>query len=139
VAVLVLISRILFVAIFATAAVGHLTQSKGMAGFAASKKIPYALLSVIGSGVLLALGTLSVLLGVWGDLGALLLLLFLVVTTPTMHNFWTHTDPMTKAGDQSHFFKNVSLAGATLAIFALFSYAGSDLGLTITGPLFDIR
>jgi putative oxidoreductase len=139
VSVLALIGRILFIAIFAASTVGHLTQSKGMAQYAASKKIPFPLLAVIGSGVLLGLGALSVLLGVWGDLGALLLLLFLVVTTPTMHNFWTQTDAMAKASEQSSFFKNVSLAGSSLLVFALFSYAGSDLGLTITGPLFNLR
>jgi putative oxidoreductase len=36
------------------------------------------------------------------------------------------------------FFKDLSLAGAALMLLAFFAYAGHDLGLTLTGPLFDI-
>jgi putative oxidoreductase len=34
--------------------------------------------------------------------------------------------------------KDLALAGAALMLLALIAHTGSDLGLTITGPLFDI-
>ena len=36
------------------------------------------------------------------------------------------------------FNKDIALAGGALAFFVLFAYAGSDLGLTLTDPLFSI-
>ena len=136
--VLVLVGRILFSAVFLNSAVGHLTKSEMMAGFTKSKGVPAARTAVIVSGVLLLLGGLSVLLGVWPDLGALLLVAFLLPTAVLMHAFWKEADPMARQGDMIHFMKDVGLAGAALMLFALFAYVGDDLGLTITGPLFDL-
>ncbi|MCU1640006.1 MAG: DoxX family protein [Nocardia sp.] len=136
--VLVLIGRILFVLLFLASGVGHLTQTEAMAQYAQFKGIPAAKLSVFGSGVLLVLGGLSVLLGVWADLGALLLLIFLLPTAFLMHAFWKETDPQAKQTEMISFNKDISLAGAALMLFAFFAYVGGDLGLTLTGPLFSL-
>jgi putative oxidoreductase len=136
--VLVLIGRILFAALFLNSAMGHLTQTKAMAGYAGSKGVPAPQAAVLGSGVLLLAGSLSVLLGVWADLGALLLLLFLIPSALLMHNFWTLSDAEARQGEMIHFMKDLALAGACLMLMAFFSFADEDLGLTITGPLFDI-
>lgn len=137
--IIVLIGRILFAALFLGSAVGHLTQTKAMAGYAASKKIPLPEVTVFASGILLAAGGLMVLLGLWPDLGALFLLVFMVPTAFLMHNFWTLPDPQDRQLDMIHFNKDVALAGAALLAFALFAYAGDRLGLMITGPLFHLR
>jgi uncharacterized membrane protein YphA (DoxX/SURF4 family) len=137
--IVVLIGRILFSALFLGSAFGHLTQTKAMAGYAASKRLPSPAVAVLGSGVLILLGGFSVLLGVWPDLGALLLIVFLVPTAFLMHGFWRERDPMMRQNDQVHFMKDLALAGAALVLFAFFAYAGHDLGLTLTGPLFDLR
>ncbi|MFF2557038.1 DoxX family membrane protein [Nocardia sp. NPDC058058] len=136
--VLVLIGRILFVLLFLSSAVGHLTQSEAMAQYAQFKGVPAARLSVLGSGVLLLLGGLSVLLGVWADLGALLLVIFLVPTAFIMHAFWKETDPQAKQTEMISFNKDLALAGAALMLFAFFAHVGGDLGLTLTGPLFSL-
>ena len=135
--ILVLIGRILFSVLFLTSAVGHLTQSKAMAEYAASKGVPVPQLSVVVSGVVLAVGALSVLLGVWADLGALLLVAFLVPTAALMHNFWSESDAQARQTEMVQFNKDIALAGAALMLFAFFAHNG-DLGLTITGPLFTI-
>jgi uncharacterized membrane protein YphA (DoxX/SURF4 family) len=67
--VVALIGRILFVVLFLGSAFGHITQSGAMAGYAASRGIPQAKLAVLGSGVLMLVGALLVLLGIWMDLG----------------------------------------------------------------------
>jgi putative oxidoreductase len=137
--IVVLVGRILFSLVFLTSSVGHLTQTDQMAGHATAKGVPAARLAVLGSGVLILVGGLMVLLGLWGDLGALFLVAFLVPTALIIHGFWRETDPTAKFMEQIHFFKDTGLAGAALLVFALFAYAGSDLGLTLTGPLFDLR
>lgn len=135
--VLVLIGRILFVFLFLGSAFGHLTQSKQMAGYAESRGVPMAKVAVPASGVLLAVGGLMVLLGIWADLGALLLVLFLVPTAVLMHAFWKETDAQSKQMEMIQFNKDMALAGAALMLFAFFANV-DDLGLTITGPLFSL-
>ncbi|WP_419703562.1 DoxX family protein [Promicromonospora sp. NFX87] len=133
--VVLLIGRVLFVALFLGSAVGHLTQTDAMAGYAASRGVKMARPATVVSGVMMVLGGLSVLLGVWGDLGALLLFLFLVPTAFLMHGFWRETDPTARQTEMVQFNKDVALAGAALAFFWAFS---QDPGLTITGPLFSM-
>lgn len=134
--VVALIGRILFAALFIGSAFGHLTQSEAMAGYASSRGVPQAKLAVLGSGVLILIGGLLVLLGIWMDLGALLLVLFLLPTAVVMHPFWKETDPMAKQNEMVSFNKDVALAGAALLLFALYAGYGAELGITITDPLF---
>jgi putative oxidoreductase len=131
--VVFLIARILFAALFLGSAYGHLMQTDAMAGYAGSKGIPSPKLAVQLSGVLILVGALSVLLGVYGDLGSLLLVVFLVSTAVMMHNFWKEGEPMSKQMEMVQFNKDIALAGAGLAFFWVF-YEG--VGLTITDALF---
>lgn len=132
--IVVLIARILFVSIFVASGIGHLTATSAMAGYAEFKKVPFPKLSVIVSGILMLVGAISVLLGVYGDLGALLLGLSILAIPTMMHAFWKE-EGEAKQTEQVQFFKTVSLIGGALALFALFNLV-PDLGLTITGPLF---
>ncbi|HCT76658.1 MAG TPA: DoxX family protein [Micromonosporaceae bacterium] len=137
--VIVLIGRILFVFLFLTAGYTHFAKRKMMAGYAASRGVPASMAATLAGGVLLLAGALSILLGVWADLGALLLVIFLLPTAVLMHGFWKETDPQTRMNETTQFSKDLALGGAALMLFAFFSFAGDDLGLTITGPLFNIR
>ena len=131
--VIVLVARILFAAIFIASGIGHLTQSEAMAGYANSVGVPAAKLSVIVSGVLMVVGSLSVILGVWGDLGSLLILVAVAPIAFLMHRFWT-ADGEARMNEQIQFNKTISLAGGALALFPLFVLV-PELGLTVTGPL----
>ena len=137
--VIVLIGRILFVYVFLTSGYSHFAQRKMMAPYAASKGVPAAMPATLAGGVLLVAGGLSVLLGIWPDLGSLLLFAFLAPTAVLMHSFWKETDAQAKLTEMVHFGKDLGLAGACLMLFAFFSFAGDDLGLTITGPLFHLK
>ena len=131
--VVLLIGRILFAALFVGSGIGHLTQTKGMAGYAQSRGVPMAAAAVVASGILILVGAALVVLGLWGDLGALLLVLFLLPTAVLMHAWWGESDPMSKQMEMVQFNKDVGLAGAALAFFWVFQH---DPGLTLTGPLF---
>jgi uncharacterized membrane protein YphA (DoxX/SURF4 family) len=134
--VVALIGRILFALIFLSSGTAHLTQTQAMAGYASSKGVPFPRVATLASGVLMLAGILMVVLGVWADLGALLLVVFLVPTAFLMHAFWRESDPQARQLEQVQFTKDLSLAGAALLIFALVAKLGDGLGLTITGPLF---
>ena len=82
-----LIGRILFALMFVSGGLNHLTKSEAMTGYAGFKKVPAAKLSVLISGVLLTAGGLSVILGVYADLGALVLAVLLILMALKMHDF----------------------------------------------------
>jgi uncharacterized membrane protein YphA (DoxX/SURF4 family) len=136
--VIVLIGRILFVFLFLSSGMSHFTQRKAMAQYAGAKGVPAPMAAVLGGGVLLVAGGLSILLGIWADLGALLIFIFLVPAAVLMHGFWKETDPQARMTEMVQFSKDTALAGAALMLFAFFSYVGDNLGLTITGPLFHL-
>jgi putative oxidoreductase len=131
--VVFLIGRILFGALFLGSAMAHLTQTQAMAGYAESRGVPAARAATLGTGVLILVGGLMVLLGVWGDLGALFLVAFLVSTAVLMHPFWKETDDQAKQAEMIHFNKDVGLAGGALAFLVAFS---GNPDLTITDSLF---
>jgi putative oxidoreductase len=86
--------------------------------------------------VVIIAGGLMIGLGIWADLGALLIAGFLIGITPIMHAFWKIEDPEMQAIQSAMFFKNVALLGAALIIFWLFNQT-VDPPLTITDALFD--
>jgi putative oxidoreductase len=134
--VVALIGRILFVVLFLGSGFAHLTQTQAMAGYASSKGVPAAKLATQVSGVVIIIGAVMLLLGVWADLGALLLVVFLFPTAVLMHAFWKETDAQAKQLEMIQFQKDTALGGAALLIFALVVKLGDGLGLTVTGPLF---
>lgn len=111
-----MIGRILFGGFFLFSGINHFRHVAAMAPYAVSKGVPAPKGAVIVSGVLILLGGLSVLLGFWPPIGALLIAIFLVVVTPKMHAFWKVSEPTQRMGEQINFMKNLALLGATLII-----------------------
>lgn len=136
--VVFLVARILFALIFLFSAIGHITQADAMAGYAKFKGAPGGKFGVIASGVALGLGALSIALGIYGELGSLLIAATLIPISFFMHAFWKESDAQAKQGDQIQFNKNLGLIGGALALFLLFSVTGANLGLTLTGSLFSL-
>jgi putative oxidoreductase len=116
---LFVLGRILFGGFFLVNAYRHFTRVSAMAPYTASKKVPAPQLAVLGSGVLLALGGLSVLLGVRPDWGVFCLALFLIPVSFTMHNYWNDKDPQMRQNNEIQFHKNLALLGAALMLLAI--------------------
>jgi putative oxidoreductase len=132
--VVLLIGRILFAAIFIlSGSTVHLLKWREGVAYARANNVPAPELLVPASGLQAVAGGLLVALGLWADLGALLLAAFVFPVALGMHAFWRHEDPMERANQQVHFLKNVSLGGGALALFALFQQFGDEIGLT-AGP-----
>ncbi|WP_412076157.1 DoxX family protein [Streptomyces xanthophaeus] len=136
--VLVLIGRLLFVALFVASGVLHLTKTREMAGYTASRGVPMAVPATLVSGLVMLAGAVSVGLGIWADLGALALAAFCFSAALLMHAFWKESDPQAQMTERTQFFKDAALGGAALVIFAFFAYAGHDLGLMVTGPALSV-
>ena len=111
--------RAIFGGMFVFSSIHHFMDTATMTGYAASKGVPYPEVAVLGSGMLILLGGLSLILGAWPRAGASMIVLFLLVVTPVMHDFWNAPDQQARMGEFANFLKNVGLlggAGIALAI-----------------------
>src|ERR671918_2153766 len=111
--VVFLIGRILFAVPFV---LGGLTNHFSRQGveYARAYGAPAPELMVPLSGVAIVAGGLSVALGIWADLGALVLAAFALSVTVFMHAFWKEQDEQGQANQFAHFVKNVAMAGGAL-------------------------
>lgn len=127
--------RVLFALLFISSGINHFAKGPQMIAYAQFKKIPLAKVAVYVTGLMLVLGGMYILLGFYADLGALLLAVFLVPTAFLMHAFWKESDATAKQSEMILFFKDLSLAGAALIIFALLR-GGADFGENVGTLLF---
>jgi uncharacterized membrane protein YphA (DoxX/SURF4 family) len=133
--IVLLVGRVLFALIFINSGIAHFTKNSAMTGYAQYKKVPFAKASVYVSGAMIVIGGAYILLGFYADLGALLIAAFLIPTALLMHTFWKESDATAKQNEKVAFFKNLSLAGAALIIFALL-HNGADFGPNVGTLLF---
>lgn len=134
-----LIGRILFAAYFVFVGVGfHVGKTKMAESYAGSAGFPVPAIAGWPTGVWMAAGGLSVMLGIWPDIGALMIAAFAVVAAAYFHRFWELDDPMQQQTQQQLFGRNLIIVGACLVMFAFFGSAGDALRYSITGPAFDL-
>jgi putative oxidoreductase len=135
--VVFLIGRILFATIFVfSGLMVHIVGRKQGIEYARAYGSPIPEIGVPLTGVMAVLGGLSVALGIWGDVGALLIAAFLVLITPIMHAFWKEQDPNQRQNQTVHFMKNTAMLGGALVLFYAYNQLQGDAGLSITDPLF---
>jgi len=130
-----IVGRVLFALLFISSRVNHFTKNSAMTAYAQYKKIPMAKIAVYVSGLMILLGGIYIALGFYADLGALLIAIFLIPTAFLMHAFWKESDATAKSNEMIAFFKDLSLAGAALIIFALLR-GGADFGSNVGTLLF---
>jgi len=130
--VVFIIARVLFALVLLASGLAHFKNTEAMTGYATFKKVPMPKQSVMLSGVLLVLCGLSIVLGVYLDLGALVVAVLLLVMSVKMHDFWA-ADDASKQAEMINFMKNVSMAGAALLMFA--TLADIPAGAEPFGPM----
>lgn len=138
--IIVLIGRILIV-IFPAYISGygfHVRNPKAAEGYARAMGFPIVALAGIPAGVWLITSSVSIALGIWPDLGALMLGAFTIPTALYFHRFWTLEDVEQRQTQTGFFFRNVILLGGCLVMFGFFTAAGEGLRYTLTAPLFDL-
>jgi uncharacterized membrane protein YphA (DoxX/SURF4 family) len=117
--ILFLIGRVLFGGYFVMSGFNHFKNHAGLTGYAASKGVPSPSLAVHVTGILLLIGGLGVLLGVYIEWAALALAVFFIPVTFIMHAYWKDTDPGMKMANQINFWKNLALLGAALLLLSI--------------------
>ena len=130
--------RLLFVVFFLNSVYGHFKNHTMMTEYAKQNGVPVPFVAGWPAGAWLATGALSIAFGIWADLGALMLAVFLIPTTFLLHAFWKIEDPTQRQADKQNFVRNVTFLGAALALFVLFAAIDHGLRLAVTGSLFDV-
>jgi uncharacterized membrane protein YphA (DoxX/SURF4 family) len=116
-----LIGQVLFGGYFVLQGINHFKNSNALIGYAVSKNVPSPKIAILGSGALVFLGGLSVLLygfipSLWTEIGFIFLVIFLIPVSFKMHAFWNVADPQAKMMEKIQFMKNMALLGAVLSM-----------------------
>ena len=117
-----LLARLMIVAIFLMSAVaGKIMNFNGTVERMAAEGVPSPTILLGGAIAFLLLGGLSIVLGLWGRFGALLLLIFLAAATYYFHDFWKlppDTPPERMQREVISFLKTLALMGTMLFLIA---------------------
>jgi putative oxidoreductase len=108
----ILIGRILLVLIFLKSGIGKIENFEGTAKYMASYGMPYTNFLLVGGIFFELVGSITIILGLFTRLGAVLLLIFLIPTTLIFHNIFVDPKMMIQ------FMKNVSMFGGLLIFLA---------------------
>jgi putative oxidoreductase len=128
---ILLIGRILFAGLFAFSARGHIQHHARYVGTARGK-LPIPFVAGWPTGAFLLLADVAIVGGIWPDVGSLMIAAFL------FHPFWTFSDPALRRAQEGSFYRNVTLLGAALSLFALFAVVG-HIAFAITVPAISLR
>ena len=81
------------------------------------------------SGVCFLAGGIAVIQGIWIDLAMLLLAIQVMIVAVLMRPFWKDEGEQ-QVVEMSMFMKNLSIAGAALAMFGFFGSGWNDMMIT---------
>jgi uncharacterized membrane protein YphA (DoxX/SURF4 family) len=133
----VLMGRILFVIQLLFAGVAfHIQKTKMAEQYAQALRFPVPAIAGWPTGLWMIAGSISVALGIWPDVGSLMLGAFLLLAMVSFHRYWELEDEQQKMLQQTQFFRNLSMLGAALVMFGTFVALGPEMRFTITEPLF---
>ncbi|OGZ57954.1 MAG: hypothetical protein A3F94_00150 [Candidatus Spechtbacteria bacterium RIFCSPLOWO2_12_FULL_38_22] len=116
---LIFIGRLLFGGFFVLMGLNHFTKANALTAMAKSKKVPSPKLAVLLGGVFLLVGGFGVVFAAYVQFAVLLLVMFLIVTSLFMHNFWSLKDTNDRMSQMSNFLKNMALVGGALIALLL--------------------
>lgn len=119
---LALAARICLCLIFFKAGISHITGFSGLVQTLNSQGLPLASVLAAGTVLFQLLGSVSLLLGYKTNIGAILLIIFLIPATLLFHN------PIANPNEINDFLKNIGLIGGLLMVI----YAGSG-ALSVDG------
>lgn len=122
-----LIGRLLLAAIFLISAYNKVVFYDATAVYMASKGLPMVPLLLTLSIIIEFVGGLSLVLGYKIRALAVLLIIYLIPVTLTMHDFWMMPDPMQMQNNMYHFLKNLAIMGGLLYVASVGAgYLGID-------------
>jgi uncharacterized membrane protein YphA (DoxX/SURF4 family) len=129
---LFLLGRLLFGGVLAFTGLNHFLNVEQMAPYAEAKGLPAPAAAVYGSGGLLVVSGVLVILGAYPVVAAGALATFLVGSAVLMHDFWAAPDDQVQ-DEMTQFLKNIALAGGAVS---LLSVAGTSWPYSVGVTLF---
>lgn len=111
-----LISRLILGFFFLFNSYNHFRNLKTLSQYFKSKNIILPKFSVIFMGILLLIGGLSILFGIYVEVGVLALTLFFLPVTFIVHSFWKESDPQERMVDITNFMKNMAIWAGVLSL-----------------------
>jgi uncharacterized membrane protein YphA (DoxX/SURF4 family) len=114
-----LLGRLIVGAFYLFGAVHHFSNVHALAQVAGGRGVPLPTVAIVVSGLLLAFGGLTLLLGVLPRLGVAAVALFFIPVTFVMHAFWSDSGPAERVSDLVNFTKNLALLGSSLMFLAI--------------------
>jgi putative oxidoreductase len=130
-AAIFVLGRIILGAYYLFSAFHHFSDTSMLAHAAAARGVPAPTVAIIGSGLLLAIAGVTLILGVFPRVGVAALVLFLVPVSFFMHAFWSDANPATRMADMVNFTKNMALLGSSLMFLAIPEPWPYSLGRTV--------
>jgi uncharacterized membrane protein YphA (DoxX/SURF4 family) len=118
--VVFIIGRLIFGGYWVLSGLNHFTNMKMMADFTRQRGVPFPVeLSVAVTGLMMLLGGLTIILGVYTYIGMALIILFLLSAMIFIHKFWEMSDPMARMMEMILFMGNVAYIGVLLMLYTL--------------------
>jgi putative oxidoreductase len=116
--VILLLGRVALGAIFLKSGLQKLLALGAFATSLAARGVPQSpTWAVIGATVEFV-GGILIVTGFRVRCASLLMILFVIVATGISHRYWEFADAATQRTQESHFFKNVSIIGGFLLLYA---------------------
>jgi len=116
---LFLIGRVLLGGVLAYLGISNMLDAGNNIEYARSMGVPFAGIAVPVSFVLLILGGLGIVLGVYPMIASAGVVAFFAGVTPAMHAFWRIEDPDERSQEKTQFLVNVALLGSALVVLAV--------------------
>ena len=117
--IIFLIGRILFGGFFLMFGIMHFKKKNDMIELAKSKDVSNPKMAILGTGTLLTLGGVGIIVGSFIQVAIAFLLIFLVPTSFIMHKFWKESNPEKKTTQMIMFMYNMALIGVLLMLFIM--------------------
>ena len=113
-----LIARVLLVALFLLSGTNKIGGFDGTVSYIAAHGLPFPALGAMIAILVEFGGGLLVLVGWKARWTALVMAIFTVAAAIFFHAYWADADAAVRMGDYINFWKNISIAGGFLMVFA---------------------
>jgi len=116
---LLVVGRAIFGGFFFYSGLHHFMERVALTSVTAAAGVPFPDIAVLGTGLLLVMGGVGLMTGLWPRLGAVMIIAFLIGVTPVMHAFWKDPAGPQRVANLGNFLKNVGLLGGACIAAAL--------------------
>ena len=124
-----LVGRVIVGIFYLYNGINHFLKARDMIEYAKFKGVPLPEVGIVVSGLLLLIAGITIILGIFPEIGIASLVVFFLPVTIMMHNFWGVSQEQQMA-EMVNFSKNIALMGSALMFLGIkkpwrFSLGGS--------------